>query len=91
MSKQQPPLTIRIGAVGDPPLFPGIMSTATGECFAVGILEKGMASGATSVSLHIVTDNGSIIFVEMSAGMVSGIAGAVAGAVRRFEGGHGNN
>ena len=91
MSKQRQPLTIRIGAVGDPPLFPDVTLSGSGNVTSVAILEQGMENGSTSVALYVTTDAGAIIFVDISAAMLLGIAAAVAGAVQRFEGGHGNN
>jgi hypothetical protein len=78
-------ITIRIGAVGDPPIFPEHSKATEGKIIGVSILEKGMESGKTSVGIFVETD-GKKSCVQLSADMLNGINSAVRGAVERFEG-----
>jgi hypothetical protein len=81
-------MTIKIGAVGDPPLYPEIGQLVQDHSVieSVGILEAGMQSGKTSLSFNVKLTNGRYVVAEMSAGMFLQLAGAVRGAVERFEG-----
>lgn len=48
------------------------------------ILEGGMASGKTSLSFHIVTQDGESIIVQTSAAIVEGILACCKGAEQRW-------
>lgn len=79
-------ITIRIGAVGDPVLFPELKPDSEGELIAVGILEQGMTSGNTSIMLFIEHPDG-LTTLQLSARVFESLASAVRGAMQRFEGG----
>jgi len=74
---------IRIGAVGDPPLFPEV-SSEDGQLVGLGILERGTTAGTTSCYLLIKLPNGRHVNAQLTGKMLLGIAGAVQGAMARF-------
>lgn len=76
-------VSIRIGELGAPTLFPEINPTMNGDLDAVGILEAGMESGKTSLMLLIKTPKGHVA-CQLSADMLHSIDGAVRGAEQRF-------
>lgn len=56
-----------------------------GRMETVGILEKGMVSGKTSLMFHIITEDGQNIIVETSALILAGIYSSVKGAELGFK------
>ena len=79
-------INIQIGAVGDPKLFPELEGKVSveGEINHIGILEKGMSGGGSSLIIYMTLQGGRIAYAQMSATMFLSIAGAVRGAVERF-------
>lgn len=75
---------IKIGAVGDPPLFPEFKPDAEATLTGVCILEKGMESGSVSMAF-LVEGAGKKLTLQLSASMLLAIAGAVRGACERCD------
>lgn len=81
-----PELKIRIGRVGDPPLFPELAARLVGrlEFVGAGVLEGGMASGRTSVGFMLADENGNVYLAETSAALVDCLDAAIKGAEIRW-------
>ena len=77
-------LNIKIGATGEPPLFPECQPITNGEISGMAILQAGMQSGKTSVSFIIRNANGTYTHAQLSASLFMAAAAAVQGAQRRF-------
>jgi len=76
-------IDIRIGAVGDPPLFPEINS-GPAKLVGVCLLQAGMTSGRTSAAFIFETPDGKHYTAELSAQMAVCIGSAARGAMQRF-------
>lgn len=74
---------IRIGKVGDHPLWPEI-NPAPAKLIGCGILEKGMQSGSASAALIFQTEDGTHHIAELSASMLRALGAAANGAKQRF-------
>src|SRR5262245_37404774 len=72
------PINVKIGAVGDPPLFPelGPKMVFEGEITHVGILQEGTTRGECSLGFNIQLPDGRYVFAQMTAGMLIMIAAA---------------
>lgn len=77
-------VNVKIGAVGDPPLFPEYRDAAEAELVAVAILEKGMQSGNASAGLFFKSDKGEIFVAQISASMLHTLGCGARGAKERF-------
>lgn len=77
-------LNIKVGAVGDPVLFPEHVPYYTASLHGIAILEKGTEDGRCSVALMI-DCNGQKSVLEMTARMFLAAAGCVKGATERFK------
>lgn len=77
-------VNVIINRVGDPPSLPNIRPIAEVEILHVVVLEKGMASGAASITFVMTQLDGKHLVSTMSAGMFQVISGAIAGAEKRF-------
>lgn len=76
-------VTIKIGAVGDPPLFPD-PKVRRAMITGVGILEKGTQKGKTSISLVFEDLDGCRYSAQLAATLWEGISAALKGAKERF-------
>lgn len=77
-------VTIRVGEKEDTEaLFPEVTKVTEGVLNKMGILEAGMQSGRTSVSL-IVQVGDEHVLAQISAGQFMQMAAAVRGAAARF-------
>ena len=56
-----------------------------GRLESVGILEKGMVSGKTSLMLHLITEDNQNIIIETSAAIWHGVQSAIQGAEINFK------
>jgi len=77
-------LNIKILAVGDPPADPHIKPFAEATMEHLYILEKGTASGRTSIAILSKLPDGRFVTMQMTAGIFLAAAGAVRGACERF-------
>jgi hypothetical protein len=80
-------IDVKIGAVGDPPLFPELKSRiiCEGKIHHCAILEAGMESGKCSMAFYVTLPDDHLVIVQMSTDMLLTIAGAAHGAVERFK------
>ena len=78
-------LQIKIGALGDPPLFPlhANERLVEGELQTVGVLESGTTSGNTSLYCTVITNECRICF-QMTLAMLHQIHAIATGADQRF-------
>lgn len=76
-------ITIKIGAIGDPCLFPHIKPKLVAQITGVGILEAGMVGGGTSLMFLADSPHG-YVAMEVSAAMLDTINAAAQGACARF-------
>jgi len=83
---------IKIGAVGDPPLFPqhSQENLISGTLETVGVLERGTVNGNTSLFCTVKTKEGRVCF-QMTLAMFEWIHGIATGADKRFKEKLGNN
>jgi hypothetical protein len=77
-------VTVRIGAVGDPVLFPDLKVAGQAELVGLGILAKGTAKGNCSATLLLKTADGVIHACEMTANMLITLGASARGAKERF-------
>ena len=78
-------IPVRIGALGDPVLFPEHAEAKDASVLGFCILEGGMVSGKAAVALIVEVD-GKKGCVQMSAAMFHSLNSAVLGAEQRFAG-----
>lgn len=76
-------LNIKIGAVGDPVLFPEHRPSCDAQLHGIGVLEKGTEDGRCAVAFMIDV-NGQKSILQMTARMFLAAAGIVRGTTERF-------
>lgn len=83
---------IKIGALGDPPLFPlrAKEKLIEGELQTIGVLEAGTQSGNTSLFCTVHTTQGRVCF-QLTLAMLQNITGIATGADQRFQEKRSNN
>jgi hypothetical protein len=80
-----PNCKVKINDKGTPSEIDGLKADyKRGELDTCVIMEGGMASGKTSIALHIVTQDGRSIIVETSAAILGMIQGCIIGAEQRW-------
>lgn len=85
-------IEVKIGAVGDPPLFPqhAKEKLIKGELQTVGVLENGTVQGNTSLFCTVKTKEARVCF-ELTLSMLQHINGIATGADQRFKEKRSNN
>jgi len=83
---------VKIGALGDPPLFPlhAKEKLIEGELQTVGVLEAGTTNGNTSLYCTVRTNAGRVCF-QLTLAMLQNITAIATGADKRFHEKRSNN
>lgn len=76
-------ITIKIGALGDGPIFPEHRDAQDATILGFAILEQGMQSGKTSCGFFF-ESQGKKYFAQLSNDMMQSLASAACGADERF-------
>lgn len=80
-----PHCNIKIGAVGDPVLFPEHAGkTIEATLAGMGILENGTKDGRCACGIYGQMPDGKMVWIQVTARMFLGMAAAVRGATERF-------